>query len=105
MQVDAGGAAYLTCVGYGIFPANITWERYGTTASYDSQTVIHEKTFIRSGIMYVESVFEICNAGEMHTGIYRCIVENAVGSKNASFELLVRIEGKKQYFKQFACCT
>lgn len=104
MLAEAGDAAYLACVGYGIPSPNITWERNGAVVSNDSETVIHESTFITRGIAYVESVLEICNAGGMDSGEYSCLVENTVGSANASFELFVRFEGKKEYLKQLASC-
>ena len=90
-----GETVLFTCVATGDLPLSISWSREGSVLQNDSQRVaIYEEEFDENGIVFVQSILQICNTGTGDAGIYSCTAENATANITASFELTVSVEGK-----------
>ena len=56
----------------------------------DSQRVaIYEEELEEGGIVFVQSILQICSAESDDAGVYSCIAENDVDNVTANFELTV----------------
>ena len=90
----AGETVLFTCVAYGDLPLTISWSREGSVLMNDSQRVaIYEEEFEEGGIVFVQSILQICSTGTGDAGIYSCTAENGIANTTASFEMTVSIEG------------
>ena len=87
--VEAGSTTVLSCVGFGDPIPNVTWTRGATELSNGSRTTIYERLVSSNGMMFVQSILQICSIGETDNGQYSCTVDNAVGYASVDFELSV----------------
>ena len=79
-----------TCVAYGDLPLTISWSREGSVLMNDSQRVaIYEQEFEEGGIVFVQSILQICSAESDDAAIYNCTAGNDVDNVTANFELTV----------------
>ena len=89
-DVPDGNTVLLTCVAYGDLPLTTSWSREGSVLMNDSQRIIiYEEEFEEGGIVFVQSILQVCSAESDDAGVYNCTAENAVDSVTASFELTV----------------
>ena len=87
--VEAGSTTVLSCVGFGDPIPYVTWTRGATELSNGSRTTICERLVTSNGVMFVQSILQICSVGETDIGQYSCTVGNAVGNTSVDFELSV----------------
>ena len=80
----------LSCVAYGDQLPGISWSREGNVLMNDSQWItIHEEEFEEGGIMFVQSILQICSTKTNDTGVYSCIADSEGSNDTVSFELTV----------------
>lgn len=95
VTVDAGNTVLFACVGYGTPDPDITWTRGGNQLTNDtSRITIYEELVTESGATFVQSILEICSAGEIDAGQYSCNVANMFGNSSSNFRLTVNAGGK-----------
>ena len=87
--VEAGSTMVFTCVGFGDPTPYVTWTRGATELSNGSRTTIYERLVTSNGVMFVQSILQICSVGETDNGQYSCTVGNAVSNASVDFELSV----------------
>ena len=87
--VEAGSTTVLSCVGFGNPTPYVTWTRGATELSNGSRTTIYERLVTSNGLMFVQSILQICSIGETDNGQYTCTVGNAIGNASVDFELSV----------------
>ena len=93
-SVAAGNTGLFTCVGLGVPPLSISWTRAnGTELRNGSQVNIYNSNFDEGGMVFFQSVLEICSVREEDEGQYTCTVANSIGSRNSSFEIEVTPTG------------
>ena len=93
-SITAGNTGLFTCVGLGVPPPSISWTRAnGTELRNGSQVNIYNSTFEEGGMVFFQSVLEICSVVEEDEGQYTCTVANSIGSSNSSFEVEVTLTG------------
>ena len=97
-NVDAGNTIVAVCVAYGDPNPSITWNRGGTVLSNDSRVTIYEEIVTENGVMFVQSIIEVCSAEVSDAGQYNCFAENAFGNDTAVIELTVNAGGKAIVF-------
>ena len=94
-SVDEGNTVILTCVGYGVPYAAISWEREGVGLTNDSRITIYEEPLTEGGVTFTKSVLEICSAQVFDTGSYSCIADNGVSNDTVLFDVTVLPVGGK----------
>ena len=92
--MDAGNTIVAVCVAYGDPNPSITWNRGGTVLSNDSRVTIYEELVTENGVMFVQSIIEVCSAEVTDAGQYSCFAENTFGNDTAVIELTVNAGGK-----------
>ena len=97
-SVDAGNTIVAVCVAYGDPNPSITWNRGDTVLSNDSRVTIYEELVTENGVMFVQSIIEVCSAEVSDAGQYSCFAENAFGNDTAVIELTVNAGGKAIVF-------
>ena len=97
-SVDAGNTIVAVCVAYGDPNPSITWNRAGTALSNDSRVTIYEELVTENGVLFVQSIIEVCSAEVSDAGQYSCFTENNFGNDTAVFELTVNAGGKAIVF-------
>ena len=91
-EIPDGDTVLLTCVASGDQPLNISWSREGSVLMNDSQRItIYEEEVEEGGIVFVQSILQICSAESDDAGIYNCTAENDVDNVTANFELTVDV--------------
>ena len=93
-NVDAGNTIVAVCVAYGDPNPSITWSRGGTVLSNDSRVTIYEEVVTENGVMFVQSIIEVCSAEASDAGQYSCFAENSFGNDTTVIELTVNAGGK-----------
>ena len=93
-SITAGNTGLFTCVGLGVPPLSISWTRAnGTELRNGSQVNIYNSNFEEGGMVFFQSVLEICGVVDEDGGQYTCTVANNIGSSNSSFEVEVTPTG------------
>ena len=87
--MEAGSTTVLSCVGFGDPIPNVTWTRGATELSNGSRTTIYERLVTSNGVIFVQSILQICSIGETDIGQYSCTLGNAVSNTSVDFELSV----------------
>ena len=100
-MLSQGETALLTCVGYGVPYADITWTLNGRAVVNSSLVSISEEEFTEGGLLFKRSTVQICNAKIRNSGDYTCFVYNGLDSVNASTQLTLagKLDGDKGFFK------
>ena len=96
--MDAGNTIISVCVAYGDPNPSITWSRGGTVLSNDSRVTIYEEVVTENGVMFVQSIIEVCSAEAGDAGQYSCFAENSFGNDTTVIELTVNAGGKAIVF-------
>ena len=96
-NVDAGNTIVAVCVAYGDPNPSITWSRGGTVLSNDSRITIYEELVTENGVIFVQSIIEVCSAEVSDAGQYSCFTENAFGNDTAVIELTVNAQGTETF--------
>ena len=95
-SVDEGNTVILTCVGYGVPYAAISWEREGVGLTNDSRITIYEEPLTEGGVTFTKSILEICSAQVSDTGSYSCIADNGVSNDTVLFDVTILPVGGKR---------
>jgi hypothetical protein len=95
-NVDYGSTVLMTCVAY-LGPdtedhssAAISWsDPSGQQLSNDSDSMvtIYTETETQNGIVFLESIIEICSVGVAHSGQFSCSAANSIGSESFSWNI------------------
>ena len=90
--VEAGNTLYLVCVGLGSPQPTVSWEREGEPLDQfnNSNVFIYEEVSVMQGLLFVQSILEVCSVPEDATGYFNCSVENAFSFDFSTF--LVTVE-------------
>ena len=103
--VQAGSTVVFACVGFGDPRPSVTWSRGGGQLSNNSRVTIYEELVTENGVDFVQSILEICSAGETDGGQYSCTVGNALVNASANFELSVTAAGGIIHSNSFLCMS
>ena len=95
IAVDAGNAITFVCVAYGIPSPSISWTSGDTVLNNDSRVTIYEEVVTENGVIFVNSILELCSTEEADAGQYSCFADNTLGNDTASFVLTVNAQSKK----------
>ena len=95
-SVDYGSTVLMTCVAY-LGPdtedhssAAISWtDPAGQQLSNDSDSMvtIYTETQTQNGLVFLESILEICSVGVSHSGQFSCRAANSIGSESFSWNI------------------
>ena len=95
-SVDYGSTVLMTCVAY-LGPdtedhssAAISWiDPAGQQLSNDSDSMvtIYTETQTQNGLVFLESIVEICSVGVAHSGQFSCRAANSIGSESFSWNI------------------
>ena len=92
INVVAGNTILATCVGYGVNPT-ITWSKGEVTLSNETDSSgrvsVYEETFYQNGLLFIQSILEICSTEDSDTGSYTCTVSSQTSSDQATFNVTV----------------
>ena len=95
-DVDAGNTVLFTCVALGDSLPSITWSRQnGSVLDNDTGVTIYEELVSEGGLIFVQSILEVCSVEELDSGNYSCSADNDFGSDTSTFELTVSAEGNQ----------
>ena len=73
-EVLEGNTALFTCVAYGAIPPEIYWYNNYTGLIYNTSRVSYYTNIIeQDGIIFVQSILEICGAEPYDSGLYSCV--------------------------------
>ena len=93
IEVDAGTTVTYVCVGFGEDePPNIIW-RFGDqelTNDTSSLVTVYESQLIENGLVFTQSILELCSVEVDNAGMYSCTANNSRGSNSSTFTLSVR---------------
>ena len=70
--------------------ATITWiDPSGQTLTNDtdSMVTIYTETLTQDGLVFLESIVEICSVGLSHAGEFTCRASNSVGNESFSWNI------------------
>ena len=95
IAVDAGNTITFVCVAYGIPSPSISWTSGDTALNNDSRVTIYEEVVTEDGVIFVNSILELCSTEEADAGQYSCFADNTLGNDTASFVLTVNAQSKK----------
>jgi len=93
--VEVGSNVVLACVGIGNPSPSVSWSTDSVYLSNSSQISIYEELVTEDGVVFVQSILEICNVDEADGGQYTCTVSNALNNASVDFELSVMATGGK----------
>lgn len=95
-SVDYGTTVLMTCVAY-LGPdtedhssAAISWtDPAGQALSNDSDSLvtIYSETQTQNGLVFLESILEICSVGVSHSGQFSCRAANSIGNDSFSWNI------------------
>ena len=100
IEVDAGTTVTYVCVGYGEDePSNIIWEFGDQTLSNDTSDLvtIYDSRVVENGLVFTQSILELCSVEVENAGMYSCTANNSRGSNSSTFTLNVRPRGKPKH--------
>ena len=93
-EADAGQTLTFTCVAYGVPLPTISWSQGGVIITNDTDTrvTIYNEEIEERGLVFYQSILEICSAELTDSGVYSCSADNGISNDSVSFE--IRVEGK-----------
>ena len=104
-EADAGQTLTFTCVAYGVPLPTITWSQGDTLLSNDTDTrvTIYNEEVEEGGLVFFQSILEICSAELIDSGVYSCNADNGMTNDSVSFELRVAPTEGKRIFGPCGC--
>ena len=97
IEVDAGTTVTYVCVGYGEDePPNIFWEFGDQLLSNDTSSLVtvYDSQVVENGLVFTQSILELCSVEIENAGEYSCTANNSRGSNSSTFILNVINIGK-----------
>ena len=95
--VLAGDSLLLTCVGYGLPPPSLSWQKNGETISADdAKFSLRETRVVVEGAEFVRSSLLLCNTSEEDTGNYSCSANNTI-REPATEEFSISVQSKSKF--------
>jgi len=91
-SLEEGNNVALACVGYGQPQVEISWSTGGETLLNSSSVAIYEREFDHDGILFKESILELCSVTVEDSGDYTCIISNTLVSANSTTKVTVYCE-------------
>jgi len=91
--VESGSTVLLACVSLGAPSPSVTWSTDSVPLSNSSQIKIYEELITENGVVFVQSILEICSVEEADGGQYICTASNALNNASVNFELSVTATG------------
>ena len=91
VTVTVGDSVTLACVAHGSPLPDITWFRNGDQM-LDNQTVnalVYESFVEQSGMIFVQSILELCPVEPTDAGEYSCFANSTNGNHTAVFQVIV----------------
>ena len=79
----------LTCVAYGLPYSAITWRMEGMDLVNSSRISIYDKLVTEQGLVFTQSILEICSSELSDDGTYECIADNGVSNDSVTFTISV----------------
>ena len=101
-EVDAGATVTYVCVGFSQDePPNIFWQFGDEQLTNDSSSLVtvYENQVMENGLVFTESILELCSVEVENAGLYSCTANNTAGSSNSTFTLNVRPRSKRNYHR------
>ena len=99
LEVDAGTTVTYVCVAFGEDePPNIFWQFNDTLLNNDTSSTlvtVYESQVVENGLVFTQSILELCSVEVDNTGEYSCMANNSRGSNSSSFTLNVRARSEK----------
>jgi hypothetical protein len=87
MHQKTGETASLACVGIGVPDVEISWSFNGTPVI---NTSFHEENIVIGGIIFKQSLLQICGLNESDAGYYTCVISDGYTTANATTKLSVK---------------
>ena len=96
IEVDAGTTVTYVCVGFGEDePPNIIWEFGDQLLNNDTSLVtIYDSQLEENGLVFSQSILELCSVEVENAGMYSCTANNSLGSNSSTFTLNIYNLGK-----------
>ena len=82
----------VVCVGVGYPQLSIYWSRNGDPIENSSRVNIYAERGTLAGLLYLQSILELCSVSIMDRGLYECTATN--GLVNSSSNFTVTVGGK-----------
>ena len=92
---DEGSTVLAVCVGNGNPLPGISWSREGTiltNGSLSDRVSVWQETVEEDGVLFVQSVLQLCSLDGSDTGEYTCTVANDQVADSISFSVTVEQE-------------
>lgn len=86
--VDEGTTFLAACVGNGNPLPDISWSKGDdvlTNGSLSGRATVIQETIMENGLLFVQSVLELCSLEVADFGTYTCTVANSLSSDSATF--------------------
>lgn len=88
-----GESILLSCVGFGLPYADVTWSRNGAPLMLSTSVSTFEEDLIEGGRTYRRSSLQLCSVTMEDSGSYDCYVTNGEDTVNSSIVLSVSGNG------------
>lgn len=92
VSVNAGDTILVTCVGQGDNPT-ITWSKSGQMLNNETDSsgrvAVYSEMFTESGVLFVQSVLQVCSVEDADSGGYTCTVSGYSTSVSADFNVTI----------------
>ena len=85
------------CVAFGEDePPNIFWQFGNDLLGNDTSSLVtvYETQVVENGLVFTQSILEMCSVELENAGNYSCTANNSIGSNSSTFRLIVRNLGK-----------
>ena len=99
-EVHEGTTLLMACLAFGDTLPIVSWTRNGSTLSnYSSNRItVYQERVEEGGVVFAQSVLEICRAEESDAGLYSCVATTQGGQQVYDFQITIETGGSEYFF-------